>query len=79
MSATAPRKAATYQDLLGVSDHLVAEILDGDPFASPRPGLRHAYASSILGADVTNRFHGPSGGGDRPGGWWILDEPELHF
>ena len=57
----------------------MAEILDGDLFASPRPGLRHAYASSILGADVTNRFHGPSGGGDRPGGWWILDEPELHF
>lgn len=41
----------------------------------PRPP-RHARASTSL----TGRLHGPFALGDGgPGGWWILDEPELHF
>lgn len=79
MSGSGPKKTATYQDLLDVPDEKVAEILDGDLFASPRPALRHALASSVLGTDLTSRFHGPTGGGAQPGGWWLLDEPELHL
>ena len=70
-------RAATYDDLLRVPDNLVAEILDGELYASPRPGPRHANASSGLGV-VLGPFHAHAGRGG-PGGWYILDEPELHL
>jgi Uma2 family endonuclease len=70
------KRAATYQDLLQVPEHLVAEILDGDLYATPRPAARHANAASVLGIEVGGPFHIGRGG---PGGWWILDEPELHL
>ena len=67
---------ATYEDLQRVPDHLVAEILDGDLFATPRPALPHAHTGSVLGVEIGGPF-GQSRGG--PGGWWILDEPEIHL
>lgn len=70
------KKAATYEDLLCVPDHLVAEILDGELYATPRPALRHARAATILGAEIVNPFDRGRGG---PGGWLFLDEPELHL
>jgi Uma2 family endonuclease len=73
---TPVRRAATYDDLLAVPDHLVAEILAGDLYTSPRPSPRHAVASSGLGADLGGPFDRGRGG---PGGWWILAEPELHL
>lgn len=70
------KRAATYEDLLKVPDHFVAEIVDGELYASPRPTPRHATAATVLGAEINSAFHrGRSG----PGGWWILFEPELHF
>ena len=69
-------RPATYEDLLKVPDNLVAELIDGELFTSPRPGSRHARASSILGAKLVNSFDSGDGG---PGGWWIVDEPELHL
>ena len=74
--STAARRRATYEDLCQVPDHKVAEILDGELFVTPRPALRHAHTSSGLGGQLWNPFEGGRGG---PGGWWILDEPELHF
>ena len=70
------KKPATYEDLLRVPDHMVAEILDGELYATPRPTLRHAQATTILGAEVITAFHRGRGG---PGGWLILFEPELHL
>ena len=69
------RRPATYDDLRAVPTHLVAEILDGELYASPRPAPRHARASSGLGG-VLYGFDSGRGG---PGGWYILDEPELHL
>src|SRR5690606_37538519 len=43
----------------------------------PRPAPRHARARSALGFEL-GELDRP-GGGDHPGGWWILDEPELHL
>ena len=43
------RLRATYDELLKVPDHLVAEILDGELHVNPRPAPRHAVASSGLG------------------------------
>ena len=73
--ATKPlKKNATYADLYDVPEHFVAEIFDGELYASPRPAMPHAHAASVLGAKLGEPFH-RSG----PGGWVILDEPELHF
>jgi Uma2 family endonuclease len=70
------RRQATYDDLRAVPRHLVAEIIGGTLRTHPRPAPRHAHASSRLGARLNRYFDEGDGG---PGGWWILDEPELHF
>ena len=70
------RRPATYEDLLAVPDHLVAEILDGELHTSPRPTPRRADASSGLGGALHGPFDRGRGG---PGGWRILDESELHL
>ena len=74
--STALKPRATYEDLQRVPDHMVAEILDGELFATPRPALPHSHAASVLGVEIGGPFGQGRGG---PGGWWILDEPELHF
>jgi Uma2 family endonuclease len=70
------KRRATYDDLLAVPEHLVAEIIDGELRTQPRPASRHARAASRLGMDLGNPFDRGKGG---PGGWVLLDEPELHL
>lgn len=71
------RRTATYQDVLDAPEHMSAEILNGELHLSPRPGYAHQAVTSEMGVDLGSRFG--RGGGDRPGGWVILDEPELHL
>jgi Uma2 family endonuclease len=73
------RRPARYDELLKVPDTKVAEIIDGELIVSPRPAPPHAYAASVMGADLIGGFHRPPGNPPTPGGWWLLDEPELHF
>lgn len=54
----------------------MAEILDGELHATPRPAPRHADAASGLGGALRGPFDRGRGG---PGGWRILAEPELHL
>jgi Uma2 family endonuclease len=75
-STVGGKRPATYKDLLAVPDHLVAEIIDGELYTSPRPAPRHAVASSGLVSDLAGPYDRGRGG---PGGWWILSEPELHL
>lgn len=70
------RRRATYEDLIGVPDNLIGEILDGEIVTQPRPALHHSVVSSGLGGELHGPFHRGRGG---PGGWIILDEPELHL
>ena len=69
-------RPATYDDLIAAADNLVAEIVDDELWTSPRPAPRHAKASSRLGYRLGPPFDEGRGG---PGGWQILDEPELHL
>ncbi|MEM9873512.1 MAG: Uma2 family endonuclease [Myxococcota bacterium] len=69
-------KQATYADVLAAPRHVVAELIRGTLVTSPRPASPHAHAASVLGMDLGSPFHRGRGG---PGGWWLLDEPELHF
>jgi Uma2 family endonuclease len=71
------RRRATYEDLLTVPGHLVGEIFDGTLVTQPRPGGPHALAASVLGGELSGPFHRGTRGG--PGGWILLDEPELHL
>src|ERR671939_525897 len=70
------KKPASYQDLREVAPEMLAQIVDGELFAHPRPSIEHSRASSVLGEELGGPFDRGRGG---PGGWWILDEPELHF
>lgn len=78
MNSPAPvtRRPATYQDVLDAPPHMVAEIVRGALRLQPRPRPKHARASSTLGMDIGGSFDRGRGG---PGGWWIIDEPELHL
>ncbi len=72
----AARQLARYEDLLDLPEHLVGEIIHGTLYTQARPLPRHARASSSLGIKLGSPF---DEGRDGPGGWWILDEPELHL
>ncbi|WP_437895342.1 Uma2 family endonuclease [Sorangium sp. So ce124] len=72
----AKQRRATYADLEAVPPNQVAELIRGVLHVLPRPAPRHANASSVLGIKIGGPFGLGDGG---PGGWWILDEPELHF
>jgi len=70
------KKAALYEELRALEPNFVGEIFHGKLRVSPRPRPRHALATSALGGQIMPSFHLGKGG---PGGWWILDEPELHL
>jgi len=72
----AATKPATYEDLFDLPENIVGEIIAGRLITHPRPAPRHARAYSSLGGELGGPF---DLGRNGPGGWWILDEPELHL
>src|SRR6266852_4240779 len=74
--ATRTKKAASYQDIIDLPEHLVGEIVDGELVVSPRPAVRHARLASVLCRSLGGPF---DDGREGSGGWWILDEVELHW
>ena len=71
-----PTRPATYADLEALAENVVGEIVRGVLYTNPRPAPRDAAVSSGLGIDLGGPFDRGRGG---PGGWRILDEPELHL
>lgn len=65
-----------YAQLEALPENLTGEIINGQLYTQPRPTNPHALAGSNLGGELYNPYHRGRGG---PGGWWILDEPEIHF
>ena len=78
MTEQAPmvRRPATYRDVLDAPPHMIAQLIRGALHLQPRPARRHIRASSRLGNKLGPPFDEGVGG---PGGWEILDEPELHL
>ena len=70
------KRGATAADLASVPPGKVGELLAGELYAHPRPASRHARAGTRLGSLIGGPFDLGRGG---PGGWVILDEPELHL
>ena len=73
MSAPA-RVRNVYDELREVPSYFVAEVIRGVLHTHPRPAARHARAATRLGNSLAG-FDGDDPAG--PGGWIILDEPEL--
>ncbi|MBK6696423.1 MAG: Uma2 family endonuclease [Myxococcales bacterium] len=71
-----PHGPATYADIEALPANMVGELIRGVLYAHPRPASPHAAASSALGEELGPPFKRGRGG---PGGWVILDEPELHL
>lgn len=76
MAGDAARRRATYEDLLAAPDNMTAQIIDGILYTHPQPALRHQSVASNLGEELGPPFKRGRGG---PGGWLIMDEPELHL
>jgi hypothetical protein len=74
--ATVVARRASYKDLQAVPDHLIAEILDGDLWVSPRPVPRHSHVVATLLVAMVPPFQDGNGG---PGGWHFLPDIELHL
>lgn len=69
-------RMASYEDLLALPEHVIGQIVRGVLHAHPRPAPRHAQAATTLGEELGPPFKRGRGG---PGGWLILDEPEVHL
>ena len=65
-----------YAQLENLPENLSGELIHGQLYTQPRPAGPHAGAGSGLGGELYGPYHRGRGG---PGGWWILDEPEIHF
>lgn len=76
MSSDPAPRPATYDDVIALPDNVVGEIIEGELIVSPRPAAPHALTASVIGGDLMAPFGKGRGG---PGGWWIVDEPELHL
>ena len=72
----AKKPRATYRDVIESPAHMVAEIIGGELRLSNRPATPATAAASALGEELGPPFKRGRGG---PGGWLILDEPELHL
>lgn len=70
------RRDELYEAYKRVPEHQHAEIVGGTLYVLPRPSPAHANASSMLGGELSGPFQRGRGG---PGGWWIIDEPELQL
>lgn len=76
MSHPAERADDVHEAFLNLPENIVGEILNGELHTQPRPSPKHALAASYLGHDLVGPYGKGRGG---PGGWWILDEPEIHL
>lgn len=72
----AAKRPATYDDLLQVPDHLVAEIVDGELHTAPRPSGSHERSGGGIYMHLRYSF---DDGGAGARAWWIAFEAELHL
>jgi Uma2 family endonuclease len=77
MQAGGRKRPATYDDVRAAPDNVVAELIDGTLYTSPRPAAAHAMAATQLATGLVEAFGRKRSSG--PGGWVILVEPELHI
>lgn len=67
------KKCASYADLCELPERFIAEIVEGDLYATPRPGFPVVLATSVL-LGMLGAFHHRD-----PDGWILLHKVEVHF
>lgn len=67
---------ATYEDLCAVPERFIAELIDGDLYASARPPVPYVYTASALAARIGATL---DRGREGSGGWFLLNKPEIHL
>ncbi|MBF0226618.1 MAG: Uma2 family endonuclease [Desulfobacterales bacterium] len=67
-------KTANYEDLYKIPENMIGQIINGELITMPRPSLRHSNVVSSIGFEIGPPYKFGRGG---PGGWIILDEPEI--
>jgi len=78
MAASAPKIPATEADLFALPDEGHGfELLDGE-IVEKQGGFHHGLAHFQIGTCL-GPYNRRAGGGDRPGGWWILLEQLVRF
>jgi len=73
-----PRKLATYDDLLALSEDVKAEVVGGVIDVQPSALPRHSKVQRSLGSLLGGPFDDDDGRGG-PGGWWILPEVDTRL
>ncbi len=70
------RRPAGWEDILAAPEGTTAEVLSGELIFQPRPQPPHLFSQAGLMS-----FLGPpfAYGGEGPGGWWIVGEPDVAF
>ncbi len=76
MSALPKSIPNLYAELCALPEHITGEIIGGQLYTQPRPAGPHAVSTTNLGAELYRPYQR---GTDGPGGWWIINEPEIHF
>ena len=69
--------ARLYARYRALPEGVKAEIVSGEIRTLPRPRPKHVRAASVLGIRLGRSFGWDTD--DGPGGWVILDEPELRL
>ncbi|MBK8213090.1 MAG: Uma2 family endonuclease [Myxococcales bacterium] len=69
-------KVPTYDDICALPAGVTGQLVLGTLHAHPRPAMPHALAASALGEELGPPF---KRGRHGPGGWILLDEPEVHL
>ncbi|MBF0099990.1 MAG: Uma2 family endonuclease [Desulfobacterales bacterium] len=65
---------AEYDDLYNIPENMIGQIINGELIVMPRPSPKHAGTLSNLTIEIGPPYKLGRGG---PGGWIILDEPEI--
>ncbi|MCK8601862.1 Uma2 family endonuclease [Desulfoferrobacter suflitae] len=71
------KKRVVYENLFDIPDNMTGEIINGELIATPRPSRKHSVVISRVGFELGPPYDFGRGGG--PGGWVIVDEPEISF
>lgn len=67
---------ATYEDLCAVAEILIAELIDGDLYATARPPIPYVYTASVLARRIGSAV---DFGHEDSRGWLVLNKPEIHL
>jgi Uma2 family endonuclease len=70
------KRLATYEDLLGLPEHVRAEIVAGEVVVSPSPSPLHQSVVGEIYAELRGPFQRNRGG---PGGWWLVPDVDVLF